>query len=171
VNPDTGTDLVQLTSGEYDHAWPSWSPDAQYLVFSTDRGWDKKGPKRYNLFIISRDGTSLTQLTSGDAYNVEPNWGRDNWIYFASDQAGNSDIWRLKGAGQYSDLKAAGPTVTATASNAPPPPPTGSVGPKGTGSAAPPPPPTGGSQCMKDTDCKGDRICEKGQCVSPAPHK
>lgn len=24
------------------------------------------------------------------------------------------------------------------------------------------------SQCFKDTDCKGDRICESGQCVSPA---
>ncbi|MEW9902141.1 hypothetical protein [Pseudomonas putida] len=29
--------------------------------------------------------------------------------------------------------------------------------------------PTG--QCAKDIDCKGDRICESGQCVSPqAPH-
>ena len=24
-------------------------------------------------------------------------------------------------------------------------------------------------QCAKDTDCKGDRICEVGQCVSPSP--
>ena len=26
-------------------------------------------------------------------------------------------------------------------------------------------------QCGKDTDCKGDRICESGQCVSPEPTK
>lgn len=26
-----------------------------------------------------------------------------------------------------------------------------------------------GAPCQKDTDCKGDRICEKGQCVSPPP--
>jgi hypothetical protein len=25
--------------------------------------------------------------------------------------------------------------------------------------------------CAKDTDCKGDRICERGQCVAPAPSK
>lgn len=25
-----------------------------------------------------------------------------------------------------------------------------------------------GGQCMKDTDCKGERICESGACVSPA---
>ncbi len=24
------------------------------------------------------------------------------------------------------------------------------------------------NQCMKDTDCKGERICESGQCVNPA---
>jgi TolB protein len=175
VNPDTGTDLVQLTSGEYDHGWPSWSPDAQYLVFSTDRGWNKKGPKTYNLFILARDGTGLTQLTSGDAYNIEPCWGRDNWIYFASDQAGNQDIWRLKGTGQYAELKSVAgpvPTASASASATPPPPPPGSATPKASGSAAPPPPPPPtGSQCMKDTDCKGDRICEKGACVSPTPHK
>jgi hypothetical protein len=25
------------------------------------------------------------------------------------------------------------------------------------------------AQCMKDTDCKGDRICEKGACTAPVP--
>lgn len=28
--------------------------------------------------------------------------------------------------------------------------------------------PVAGGQCMKDTDCKGDRICERGACVSPS---
>ncbi len=27
--------------------------------------------------------------------------------------------------------------------------------------------PTPAAACAKDTDCKGDRICEKGTCVSP----
>lgn len=26
-----------------------------------------------------------------------------------------------------------------------------------------------GAQCTKDTDCKGDRVCEAGKCTSPAP--
>ncbi len=25
----------------------------------------------------------------------------------------------------------------------------------------------GAAQCAKDTDCKGERICESGQCVNP----
>lgn len=33
--------------------------------------------------------------------------------------------------------------------------------------APPQPPPTAAGGCMKDTDCKGDRICNKGECVSP----
>ncbi len=27
--------------------------------------------------------------------------------------------------------------------------------------------PSSSSQCGKDSDCKGDRICDHGQCVSP----
>ena len=34
---------------------------------------------------------------------------------------------------------------------------------------ADPPPATGGG-CTKDTDCKGDRICEGGVCVNPPAH-
>lgn len=30
-------------------------------------------------------------------------------------------------------------------------------------------PPVGTPGCSKDADCKGDRICEKGTCVSPPP--
>lgn len=38
----------------------------------------------------------------------------------------------------------------------------------------PPPPPATATvpeagACMKDTDCKGDRICDQGRCVSPTP--
>jgi len=36
VDPTTGTDLVQLTSGEFDHRTPAWSPDGQYIEFFHD---------------------------------------------------------------------------------------------------------------------------------------
>jgi TolB protein len=160
VNPDTGSDLVQLSSGEWDNEFPSWSPDGQYIVFASTRGWKKETDesKRTNLFVVNRDGTGLVQLTAGSSFARSPNWSRDGWIYFASDQAGNFDIWRLKPVGALADLPSVRvgggvhkPAATTTA----------------TGMTQPPPPPTGGSQCMKDTDCKGDRICEKGACVSP----
>jgi Tol biopolymer transport system component len=153
VNPDTGGDLVQLTTGEWDNQKPAWSPDAQYIVFSSTRGWKKDTgeSKRTNLFVTNRDGTGLTQLTSGSSFARDPNWGRDGWIYFASDQAGNFDIWRLKPTGAFADLP--------------------SVRPAGTGSTStmtkPLTSPGNMAACMKDTDCKGDRICDKGTCVSP----
>ena len=155
VNPDTGGDLVQLTSGEWDNNTPSWSPDAQYIVFSSTRGWKKDTgeSKRTNLFVLNRDGTGLTQLTGGASFAREPNWGRDGWMYFSSDAAGNFDIWRLKPTGAYADLpgvRTGAPTTTKPT----------------TTTTTTPTSPTM-SACMKDTDCKGDRICEKGACVSP----
>ncbi|MBK9000363.1 MAG: hypothetical protein IPM35_31980 [Myxococcales bacterium] len=52
---------------------------------------------------------------------------------------------------------------------APPPPPVaedaGAPGTDADGGAAPPAPAADG--CSKDTDCKGDRVCESGRCVSP----
>jgi hypothetical protein len=33
--------------------------------------------------------------------------------------------------------------------------------------AGPPSAPPAGSGCSKDTDCKGDRVCSRGQCVDP----
>jgi len=154
VNPDTGSDLVQLTSGEWDNNTPAWSPDAQYIVFSSTRGWKKDAgeSKRTNLFVLNRDGTCLTQLTAGSSFTREPNWGRDGWMYFSSDQAGNFDIWRLKPTGTYADLPGVrqGTPTKPTTTTTTPTTTTPSM-----------------SACMKDTDCKGDRICEKGTCVAP----
>ncbi len=36
-------------------------------------------------------------------------------------------------------------------------------------SKPPPPPSPAVAGCTKDTDCKGDRICESGRCVEPPP--
>jgi TolB protein len=106
VNADSGTDLVQLSTGENDNFNASWSPDARFLVFSSNRGWNTRpGGSEYgtgNLFIVSPDGTGLTQLTDGDGMANFPNWGADGWIYFSSNQAGDSfDIWRVRTVGDF----------------------------------------------------------------------
>jgi TolB protein len=177
VNPETGTNLVQLTSGEVNHSYPSWSPDGKYIVFSTDRGWnrypDASWKRIKNLYIINRDGTGLTQLTDGNTLALFPHWGRDNWIYFASDQSGNFDIWRIKPAGKYGDLQPIAPSKQGAAPSpapaAPPPPAASPTGPVFGPVPAPKPPPAAASGCTKDTDCKGNRVCEQGACVAPPP--
>lgn len=169
VDPETGTNLVQLTSGNAgDHYSASWSPDGKYIVFSTNRGWDRypdgSHKRTFNLYIINRDGTGLTQLTDGNTLAEYPHWGRDNWIYFASNQSGSFDIWRLKPAGQYSDLQ---PAALATQTAEPATPPTAAPTPRAPSVKPPATPPAAGSGCTKDTDCKGDRICQHGACVAP----
>lgn len=155
VDPDTGTGLVQLTSGEFESHSPTWSPDGRYLVFVTDRGGRKNQGRASNLFIIDRDGTNMTQLTDGDSQAITPAWGSDNWIYFASDQSGNFDIWRLRPAGRYANLARPAPAAQ-------PAQPVQPVQPD-----QPTPPATGSGGCVKDTDCKGNRVCDNGTCRDP----
>jgi Tol biopolymer transport system component len=182
INPETGTELVQLTSGDFDHYDPAWSPDAKFIIFSSNRGSPEEKAEvseGRNLFLINADGTGLTQVTAGTSHAITPYWAKDDWIYFASDQEGNYDIWRLRPSGKYAGLKPVGLAVQAPPAAAPP---AATAPTKGAGSAAPaaasPPPPAGKPEtaapaaggCLKDTDCKGERICEKGVCVTaPAP--
>jgi hypothetical protein len=54
------------------------------------------------------------------------------------------------------------PTAPAAASAPPAPPPP-------VAQPTPPPAAPSGTGCQYDTQCKGDRICENGACVAPAP--
>jgi TolB protein len=181
VNPDTGTGLVQLTSGNWDNTTPSFSPDGKHIVFSTNRGAPSEYSKRVrNLYIINVEGTNLTQLTDGDTLASEPCWGKDNWIYFASNQSGNFDIWRLQPSGPFASLALAPPAPAAVAPPPPPPPAPVAAPPapaqpaaepasaaktaktKGKTSKTAPAKPGG---CTKDTECKGDRVCKNGECL------
>jgi TolB protein len=182
VNPDTGTGLVQLTSGNWDNTTPSFSPDGKHIVFSTNRGAPSEYSKRVrNLYIINVEGTNLTQLTDGDTLASEPCWGKDNWIYFASNQSGNFDIWRLQPSGPFAALALAPPPGQPAVVPPPPPlppaplaappapaPPVAEPTPAKTGktkgkTSKTAPAKTGG--CTKDTDCKGDRVCKNGECI------
>lgn len=119
VDADTGTGLVQITTGTSDNKFPAFSPDGRYIVFQSNRGWEGKGGAQANLFLIKPDGTGLTQLTSGDVIAAQPDWGEDDWIYFTSDQAGNFDIWRLKPVGEFASVA---PPPAAPQESPPPPP-------------------------------------------------
>jgi Tol biopolymer transport system component len=49
-----------------------------------------------NLYIMKADGSGVAALTKGDAAAIHPYWGSDGLVYFASNQAGQYDIWRLR---------------------------------------------------------------------------
>lgn len=99
-----GTDVMQLTQGEYSARQPAVSPDGQWIIFAMNRSEGLRGPAtdgRWNLFATRADGSGgLTQVTDGEATNRDPHWGTDGWIYFSSNsQDGNYDIWKLRPQG------------------------------------------------------------------------
>jgi hypothetical protein len=118
-----GTNIVQVTSDPSDSEAPTWSPNGKFLIFSSNRGWDKKaGATREsvrNLFAAKPDGTDLVQLTDGDAIAIDADWGKDGWIYFQSNQAGNFDIWRLRPNGEL-ESTSPGPASRPAAPSSPP---------------------------------------------------
>jgi Tol biopolymer transport system component/DNA-binding winged helix-turn-helix (wHTH) protein len=74
---------------------PSWSPDRKGVVFSERTEGDKS-----HLSIAEIEGGFTRRLTFGDHNDVTPNWSHDGrWIYFSSDRAGESQIWKIPAEG------------------------------------------------------------------------
>ena len=81
---------------------PAYSPDGRQVAFSTNlRG-------RPHIWIISVDGSNLRQLTSNlnpdpasfESAEIQPAWSPDGTrIAFASNVAGNLDIWVVRSDG------------------------------------------------------------------------
>jgi dipeptidyl aminopeptidase/acylaminoacyl peptidase len=69
---ETGA-ITQLTFGDNDDAYPSWSPSGDRIAFASGRG----GKGNYDLFIINADGSGLLQLTDTPEDEIEPVWSPD----------------------------------------------------------------------------------------------
>jgi len=67
INVD-GSGLQQLTrnSGENEH--PSWSPNGEMIVFSSNRQGKKK------LFIMNSSGENQRRLLQGEGEEMQPSW-------------------------------------------------------------------------------------------------
>ncbi|MCL4488913.1 MAG: hypothetical protein M1570_12385 [Chloroflexi bacterium] len=65
--------LLTKAAGSYD-AYPSWSPDGQWISFH------RKGQSRgeWNIWMIRPDGSELMQLTAGKVENTYPSWSPDS---------------------------------------------------------------------------------------------
>jgi TolB protein len=85
-----GNILEKITSGEMNDMNPSFSPDGNYIVFSSQRNGN------FDLFITDSYGDmqekNITKTLNID--EVEPSFSPDGTkIVFTSDESGNKDIY------------------------------------------------------------------------------
>ena len=77
----------------------SWSPDGTQIAYATkgDGTCFPGGPADYKLFIVEATlNGAVTQVTTHAGNHISPEWVADDWIYFASDEDGDSDIYLLE---------------------------------------------------------------------------
>ena len=72
--------ITQITSGEFHHLYPHFSPSGEEFVFVSNRD-----SETFHIYTMNMDGTNLTQLTTGSTTEIHPFWGTDGYIYFSSD--------------------------------------------------------------------------------------
>lgn len=75
---------------------PSWTPDGQYILYTSMEGSDPTGRPNEDVWIMRADGTEKQQLTtngSADRYPLMSPDGKE--IYFLSNRGESWSIWRI----------------------------------------------------------------------------
>jgi dipeptidyl aminopeptidase/acylaminoacyl peptidase len=64
VIPADGGAVRQLTSGDYDHSSPSWAPDGEHIIFTSDRTDDADlDPNNAQIYEMNIETGEMTQIT------------------------------------------------------------------------------------------------------------
>jgi hypothetical protein len=84
--------LTRLTNDYYDDTDPCFSPDGNYIIFSSDRtsGIEKSV---YNLFLYELASNKIAQITKSNAALSSPNFSDDGRLIFSADFQGTQNIW------------------------------------------------------------------------------
>jgi TolB protein len=77
-----------VTDGKLSHEeWPSWSPDGEWLVFSSTQGGNQE------IYVARPNGKDLRRLTNDPAIDAHPAWSPDGqWIVFATSRWGDFEL-------------------------------------------------------------------------------
>ncbi|NJD78308.1 MAG: hypothetical protein FIB08_14655 [Candidatus Methanoperedens sp.] len=80
----------QVTSGNAEESYPSFSPDGKNIVFVSNKSGS------HDIWIMGRDGKNQIRLIEWDSEETYPAWSPDGKnIAFTSDKSGNMSIWIL----------------------------------------------------------------------------
>ena len=95
---------VPLTNNPAGDFRPSFSPDGQHIVFSSDRAHQVKPHSFFSfavhrtgdIFIMNSDGTNPKRLTNSDSWDGSPIFSSDGKeIIFYSERTGEAKIWKM----------------------------------------------------------------------------
>jgi len=76
ANPDL-SESQQITDGDYDSGWATWSPDGARLVFNSTRDDGAYSGEISDIFVMNADGTEVEKLTQSESWNEQPVWSPD----------------------------------------------------------------------------------------------
>lgn len=87
--------LVRLTNDYYDDRNPSFYPDNQFIIFSSDRT-SKDGKYFYNLFLLRISDLSIYNITSLNSDQTFPVFSSDGGkLFFTSNIDKVSNVWMI----------------------------------------------------------------------------
>ena len=80
----------QLTSGDWDDTWPTWSSDGRSLAFVSSRGEDRDYTSVSDLWLVSAQGGEPRGLTRSLGPAHSPAWSPDGrWLAYQGHEQGN----------------------------------------------------------------------------------
>jgi TolB protein len=85
---DGSNELNLSRSAAYD-GWPTWSPDGNWVLFSSNR---TGRPLIGQLFAVRPDGRGVRQLTSGSESLVQPSWSPDGRRILAAQYSTDEEL-------------------------------------------------------------------------------
>jgi TolB protein len=94
VMDSSGSNITRLTKNPGYDFYPSWSPDGQWIVFTSERDGNRE------IYIMKSDGTNVIRLTENSTDDVSPSWSPNGrQIAFASNRGGKYDIYIMDNDG------------------------------------------------------------------------
>lgn len=76
---------------------PSWSPDGQKILYSSNEGQDARGRNNFDIWVMNADGTQPIQLTTNGSADLRPAFSpTGDAVYFLSNRGFRWDLWRMQ---------------------------------------------------------------------------
>jgi dipeptidyl aminopeptidase/acylaminoacyl peptidase len=107
VIPADGGTPRQLTTGDFNHSAPSFSPDGKWVAFSAYRVPEsERAFRRSHIYAVNVESGDVRQLTQGPGTNGNPQWSPDGRriAYLAADSTDHSafpdtKLWMMNADG------------------------------------------------------------------------